>query len=107
MHALLHRSCSSLLAPDQSGKGCECTAYEHHVSARPMSSVVGNDKSWLASIIAWLGLSDTACFQLVAGSSGRRCSRLFAACDSAVLSTSGMQLVACSSGRQRSCSFAH
>ncbi len=57
--------------------------------AKLMSTVVGNDRSWLAAVIAWLGLCQTACFQLVAASSGT--SNLVAACDTAVLSATGIQ----------------
>jgi len=52
--------------------------------------VGGIDTSCLAYIIVWLGLCHTACFQLVAGSTGRRCSGFVAACDSIVLAASGI-----------------
>ena len=54
-----------------------------------MSTVVS--RSWLSPVIAWLDLCDTACFQLVAGSSGSRCSPLVAPCDTAHLAGSGIQ----------------
>ena len=53
------------------------------VSVKLMGTTAGNDRSCLAYIIVWLGPCRTACFQLVASSSGS--SGLVAACDSVVL----------------------
>ncbi len=82
MYILYHRLClfsvCLLLASLVSG-----------VSVQHVSTMIGNDRSCLAYIMVRVGPCHTACFQLVASSSGS--SGLVAAGDTALLSASSIR----------------